>query len=79
MRTPIAQATAPIVATLELVGGIALINGVLVRPIAALLTRNILGALLLVHASIAAEKNSQTTGGRNVQRRFAEGSNGSIA
>ena len=51
MGIPLAQAAAPIVATLELAGGIALIIGVLVRPIAALLTLNMLGALLLVHVS----------------------------
>lgn len=50
MGVPAAEAAAPIVATLELVGGIALILGVLARVFAALLALNMLGALFLVHA-----------------------------
>jgi len=51
MGVPGAQAAAPIVATLELVGGVALILGVLTRVFAALLALDMLGALFLVHAS----------------------------
>ena len=51
MGVPAAQAVAPVVATLELVGGIALILGVLTRVFAALLAVDMLGALFLVHAS----------------------------
>ncbi|MBT2522266.1 DoxX family protein [Arthrobacter sp. ISL-28] len=50
MGVPAAEAAAPIVATLELVGGIALILGVLARVFAVLLALNMLGALFLVHA-----------------------------
>ena len=50
MGVPAAQVAAPVVATLELVGGIALIVGVLTRVFAALLALNMLGALFLVHA-----------------------------
>ena len=50
MGVPAAEAVAPIVATLELVGGIALILGVLARVFAILLALNMLGALFLVHA-----------------------------
>ena len=49
MGVPLAQATAPFVATLELVGGVALILGILTRPVAALLTLNMLSAIVLVH------------------------------
>lgn len=50
MGVPAANLVAPVVATLELVGGIALILGVLARVFAALLAVNMLGALFLVHA-----------------------------
>ena len=50
MGVPAAEIAAPVVATLELVGGIALILGVLTRMFAALLAVNMLGALILVHA-----------------------------
>jgi putative oxidoreductase len=51
MGVPAAQVAAPVVATLELVGGIALILGVLTRVFAVLLAVDMLGALFLVHAS----------------------------
>lgn len=51
MGVPAADAVAPIIATLELVGGTALILGLATRPFAALLTLNMLGAIILVHAS----------------------------
>ena len=51
MGVPAAQAVAPVVATLELVGGVALILGVLTRVFAVLLALDMLGALFLVHAS----------------------------
>ena len=51
MGVPAANIAAPVVATLELVGGIALILGVLTRVFAALLAVDMLGALFLVHAS----------------------------
>lgn len=50
MGVPAAQISAPLVAGLELAGGIALILGVLTRIVAALLALNMLGALFLVHA-----------------------------
>ncbi|MCA4133277.1 DoxX family protein [Arthrobacter sp. M4] len=50
MGVPAAQLVAPIVAFLELAGGIALIAGILVRVFAALLALDMLGALFLVHA-----------------------------
>ncbi|MHC6222916.1 DoxX family protein [Arthrobacter sp. MMS24-S77] len=50
MGVPAADVVAPIVATIELVGGIALIAGVLTRVFAALLALDMLGALFLVHA-----------------------------
>lgn len=51
MGVPAAGLVAPVVATLEIVGGIALVLGVLTRVFAALLTLNMLGAIILVHAS----------------------------
>jgi len=51
MGVPAAELAAPAIATLELVGGIALILGVLTRVFAALLALNMLGAFFLVHAS----------------------------
>jgi putative oxidoreductase len=50
MGVPAANIAAPVIATLELVGGVALILGVLTRVFAALLVVNMLGALFLVHA-----------------------------
>ena len=50
MGVPAANLAAPVIATLELVGGVALILGVLTRVFAALLGVNMLGALFLVHA-----------------------------
>ncbi|MET4136362.1 putative oxidoreductase [Pseudarthrobacter sp. PvP090] len=50
MGVPAANLVAPVVATLELVGGIALILGVLTRVFATLLAVDMLGALFLVHA-----------------------------
>ena len=50
MGVPAANIVAPLVATLELAGGIALILGVLTRVFAALLAVDMLGALFLVHA-----------------------------
>jgi putative oxidoreductase len=51
MGVPAAQLVAPVVATLEVAGGFALIAGVLARVFAALLALDMLGALFLVHAS----------------------------
>ncbi|MCQ9162854.1 MULTISPECIES: DoxX family protein [unclassified Arthrobacter] len=51
MGVPAADLVAPVVATLELVGGIALILGILSRPFAALLCLEMIGAFVLVHAT----------------------------
>lgn len=51
MGVPAADLVAPLVASLEIVGGIALVLGLLTRAFAGLLTLNMLGALFLVHAS----------------------------
>ncbi|MET3919438.1 DoxX family protein [Arthrobacter sp. UYEF20] len=50
MGVPAAQVAAPVIATLELVGGVALILGVLTRVFAVVLAVDMLGALFLVHA-----------------------------
>ena len=49
LGVPAAQLAAPAVATLEVMGGIALVAGVLARLFAALLALNMLGALFFVH------------------------------
>ncbi|MET3174458.1 UNVERIFIED_ORG: putative oxidoreductase [Arthrobacter sp. UYCu721] len=51
MGVPAANVSAPLIAGLELAGGIALILGALTRMVAALLAVNMIGALFLVHAS----------------------------
>ncbi|RAX45097.1 hypothetical protein DQ354_11795 [Arthrobacter sp. AQ5-06] len=51
MGVPAANVSAPLIAGLELAGGIALILGALSRVVAALLAVNMIGALFLVHAS----------------------------
>ncbi|WP_026550190.1 DoxX family protein [Arthrobacter sp. Br18] len=49
MGVPLPDVAAPVIATLELVGGVTLILGFLTRPVAALLALDMLGALVLVH------------------------------
>lgn len=51
MGVPAAGIVAPVVATLEIAGGIALVLGVLTRIFAVLLTVNMLGALFMIHAA----------------------------
>ena len=50
MGVPAANLVAPVIAALELAGGVALILGVLTRVFAVLLAVDMLGALFLVHA-----------------------------
>lgn len=50
MGVPVANLVAPVVATLELVGGIALILGIATRIFGALLALDMFGAIVLVHA-----------------------------
>lgn len=51
MGVPLPALAAPLVAFVELVGGAALVAGLLTRVVAPLLALNMLGAILLVHLS----------------------------
>lgn len=50
MGVPAAGLVAPAIGLLELAGAAAIVLGMLVRPVAALLALDMLGALFLVHA-----------------------------
>ncbi|WP_049759002.1 DoxX family protein [Renibacterium salmoninarum] len=50
MGIPAPSVTAPFIAGLELIGGAALVIGLLSRPIAVLLVIDMIGALVTVHA-----------------------------
>jgi putative oxidoreductase len=49
MGVPFAEVVGPAVALLEFFGGLALVAGLLTRPVAVLLASTMLGALVLVH------------------------------
>lgn len=51
MGVPAANIAAPVIATIEITGGIALILGLVTRLAAAALAATMLGAFLLVHAT----------------------------